>query len=170
MLFGPKLADLYVVLAVQNPGGEFCFGGAWYAPQPLGVEGQTHDGLRVGFDLAQLGPLGYVPQQQGTILVSSQQERSGTRVWLEEKEGDKSEEGWGEHGKLRCGVAALQSDEENPCAAGNWEGQRLSSWKLPLTLREAAGSIRQPVAVSLLYAITTLLTLLLIYIPGPKTS
>lgn len=82
------LANLYVVLAVQHPGGEFLLRGAWYAPQTFRVKGQAHDRLRVGFDLAQHGPLGYIPQQQRTILISSQQERSDTQVWLEEEEND----------------------------------------------------------------------------------
>ncbi|TNN76354.1 hypothetical protein EYF80_013433 [Liparis tanakae] len=68
----------------QLPGGEFVLRGAGHAPQTLDVKGQAHDGLGVGFGLAQHGPLGYVPQQQGTVLVSSQQEWSVTRVWLQE--------------------------------------------------------------------------------------
>ncbi|KAF3850568.1 hypothetical protein F7725_012340 [Dissostichus mawsoni] len=78
-----KPADLQVVLSVQPPGAEVLLRGARDASQTLGVKGQAHDGLRVGFSLVQLGPLGNVPQQQGTILVSGQQERSGARVWLE---------------------------------------------------------------------------------------
>ena len=108
-------ADLQVVLSVQHPGGEFLLRGARYAPQTVGVKGQAHDGLRVGFGLAQLGPLGYVPQQQGAVLISSQQERSGARVWLEEREGDKRKEEAQRDGKrehkeeceVRCEVGAV---------------------------------------------------------------
>lgn len=42
-------ADLQVVLSVQRPGGERLLRGARYAPQTLGVKGQAHDRLRVGF-------------------------------------------------------------------------------------------------------------------------
>lgn len=82
-----ETADLQVVLPVQRPGGEPLLWGARYAPQTAGVKGQAHDRLRVGFNLAQPGPLGYIPQHQGTVLISSNQERSGTRVWLREGAG-----------------------------------------------------------------------------------
>lgn len=45
-------ADLQVVLPIQHPRGELLLRGARYALQTLGVKGQAHDGLCVGFDLA----------------------------------------------------------------------------------------------------------------------
>lgn len=158
----PCRADLQVVLSVQCPGGERPLRGARYAPQTLGVEGQAHDRLGVGFGQTQPGPLGHVPQQQGTVLVSSQQERPGTRVWLKGRgvRGEKTERSVR---KMRV----LRSKETH---RNQRTVQRLSSWKLPLTLRDAAGSIHQPAALSLQNAITTLLTLLLIHITAPQAS
>lgn len=91
--------DLKVVLSVQHPGGEFLLWGPWYAPQTLGVKGQAHDRLGVGFGVAKHGPLGYIPQYQGTVLVSSQQERSRPRLWLKGRKVGKKEEGQGDRKK-----------------------------------------------------------------------
>lgn len=135
-----ETADLQVVLPVQRPGGEPLLRGARYAPQTAGVKGQAHERLGVGFNLAQPAPLGYIPQHQGTVLVSSHQERSGTRVWLRERGlgvgGDKREEEGrrsGKRGKRQRGVCegcVVKKNHRNQCTV-----QRLSCWKLLLTLR-----------------------------------
>ena len=73
---GLTLTDLESVLSVKLPGGETLLGGARDAPLPGGVKVQTHDGLRVGGRKAQHRPLGYVPQRQGAVLITSQEERA----------------------------------------------------------------------------------------------
>lgn len=172
------LANLYVVLAVQHPGGEFLLRGAWYAPQTFRVKGQAHDGLRVGFDLAQHGPQGYIPQQQRTILISSQQERSDTWVWLEEEgniEGRRRDSGIGRGNmkkqcEWRCERRVLLWSHRNHRLVLEAERSRgyhpgSSGWHS----RDAVGSIHQPVALSVQNTITPPLTLLLIYIPETQT-
>lgn len=91
--YPPRNTDLQAVPSVQHPGAEPLLRRARNAPQTAGVKGQTHDGLGVGLDSAQHRPLGYIPQQQGAVLVSSQQERPGTRGRLGGRRGRGSEGG-----------------------------------------------------------------------------
>lgn len=97
-------ADLKVLLSVQSPRGQLLLRGTWNAPKPFGVKGQAHDWLGVGFGWAYSGPLGYIPQQQGTVLISSHQKRSRSRVCLEQREDDKRKDEDKEEGRCDCRV------------------------------------------------------------------
>ena len=77
------LTHLQVLVLVQNPELEVLVRGTGHALQALRVEGEAHEGLGAGRGgLAEDGPLGHVPQQQGPVLVARQQERSRARIWL----------------------------------------------------------------------------------------
>lgn len=128
-------ANLQVLLSVQGPRGKLLIRGTWNAPQTLGVKGQAHDRLGVSFGWAHCGSLCYIPQQQGAVLISSQQKRSRSSVCLEQREDDKGKDEDKEEGRCECRV-------EN--SVWSWVEQRLSSWKLPLTRKDIVGSIHQP--------------------------
>lgn len=86
------LTHLQVLVLVQNPGVEVLVRGTGDALQALRVEGEAHQGLGAGAGgLAEGGPLGHIPQQQGPVLVARQQERPGPGVWL----GGSGRETWG---------------------------------------------------------------------------
>lgn len=149
-------ADLQVVLSVQHPGGELLLGGAGHAPQTPEVKGQAHDGLRVGFDSAQRGPLGYVPQQQRTVLVSGQQERPVPRVGLRERRDSEMRR---EGTTVRCEARVLQSKKtttttkrrSGEAAVRRWKqrGAEVITLEAPVdTRKDAAGSIRQAAAAA----------------------
>lgn len=123
--------DLQAVLCVQRPTAEPLLRRARNAPPTAGVKGQTHDGLGVGLGSAQHRPLGYIPQEQGAVLVSSQQERPGTGGGLGEGDGGlvsvRGEEGRRERRQKEVREGGEKPQERRTV-------QRLSCWELLLTL------------------------------------
>lgn len=123
--------DLQSVLSIQRPGAEHLLGRARNAPQTAGVKGQTHDWLRVGLDSAQHRPLGYIPQEQGAVLVSSQQERPRTGGRL----GGGGISVRGEEGRRERERRQRRVCEGGEKPQERQTVQRLSCWKLLPTLR-----------------------------------